>query len=72
MFSASQVAVMVKEPACNAGEVISEAFIPGWGRSVGGWHGNPLQYSRLENFMDRGDWRAVVHSVAELDMAEAT
>ena len=69
MFSASQVAVMVKEPACNTGEVINEAFIPGWGRSPGGGHGNPLQYSRLENSMDRGDWRAVVHSVAELDMA---
>ena len=49
-----------------------EAFFPGWGRSPGGGHGNPLQYSLLENPMDRGAWWAVVHSVAEVDMAEAT
>ena len=63
---------MVKEPACNAGDVIDEAFLPGWGRSPGGGHGNPLQYSRLENAMDRGDWRAVAQTTAELDMAGAT
>ena len=51
-----------KESACNAGDPGS---IPGWGRSPGGGHGNPLQYSCLENPMDRGAWRATVHGVAE-------
>ena len=53
-----------KEPTCNAGDPGS---IPGWGRSPGGGHGNPLQYSFLENPMDRGPWRAAVHRVAELE-----
>ena len=46
--------------------------IPGSGRSPEGRHGNPLQYSCLENSMDRGAWRATIHGVAELDMTEAT
>ena len=46
--------------------------IPGLGRSPGGGHGNPLQYSCLENLTDRGAWRAIVHSVAEADMTEVT
>ena len=50
-----------KESACNAGDPGS---IPGLGRSPGGGHGNPLQYSCLENPMDRGAWRAAVHRVA--------
>ena len=37
--------------------------IPGWGRSPGGERGNPLQYSSLENLMDRGAWQATVHMV---------
>ena len=41
------------------------------GRSSGGGHGNPLQYSCLENPMDRGAWRATVHEVAESDVTEA-
>ena len=45
-------------------------LIPGLGRSPGGGHGTPLQYSCLENPMDRGAWRATVHRVTELDMAE--
>ena len=45
-----------KEAACSAGDLGS---IPGLGRSPGGGHGTPLQYSRLENPMDRGAWRAV-------------
>ena len=40
---------------------------PGSGRSPGGWHGNPLQYSCLDNFMDRRAWKATVHRVTELD-----
>ena len=51
-----------KLSACNAGDLSS---IPGWGRSPGGGHGNPLQYSCLENPMDRGVWWATVHRVAK-------
>ena len=49
-----------KESACNAGDV---GLIPGSGRSPGGGHGNPLQYSCLENPMDRGAWQATVQRV---------
>ena len=49
-----------KESAYNAGDLDS---IPGLGRSPGGGHGNPLQYSCLENPMDRGAWQAAVHGV---------
>ena len=51
-----------EEPACDAGDLSS---IPGSGRSPGGGHGNPLQYSCMENPMDRGAWRATVHGVAK-------
>ena len=51
-----------KESACNAGE---QGSIPGSGRSPGEGNGNPLQYSCLENPMDRGDWRATVHAVEQ-------
>ena len=51
-----------KEYACNAGDA---GLIPGSGRSPGGGHGNPLQYSCLENPMDRGAWWAEVHRVAK-------
>ena len=44
--------------------------IPELGRSPGGGHGNPLQYSFLENPMDRGAWRAIVHRVTESDMTD--
>ena len=50
-----------KESACNAGDTGDMGSIPGSGRSLGGGHGNPLQYSCLENSMDRGAWRAAVH-----------
>ena len=45
--------------------------IPGWGRYSGEGRGNPLQYSCLENPIDRGAWQATVHGIAELDMTEA-
>ena len=51
-----------KESACNVGDLGS---IPGWGRSPGGGHGNPLQHSCLENPMDRGAWWAMVHRVTK-------
>ena len=54
-----------KESAVNEGNVRDSGLIPGLGRSPGGGHGNPLQYSCLENPMDRGAWRATVHRVAK-------
>ena len=54
-----------KEPACQCRlDVIEAGSIPGSGRSPGGGHGNPLQYSYLENPMDRGAWQAAVLRVA--------
>ena len=61
-----------KESACSAEAAGDEGSIPESGRSTGGGHGNPLQYSCLENAMDRRAWRATVHRVAELNMTEAT
>ena len=63
-----QVALVVKNSPTNAGDVKDEGLIPGPGRSPGEGHGNLLQYSGLENPMDRRDWWATVHSVAESDM----
>ena len=51
-----------KEPTRNVGDLGS---VPGLGRSPGGGHGNPLQYSCLENPMDRGAWGAIVHGAAK-------
>ena len=51
-----------KEPACDSGDVGS---IPGSGRSPGEGNGNPLQYSCLENSMNRGAWQAIVHGVSK-------
>ena len=62
---ASQVAVVVKNPSANAGVIRDAGSIPGSGRSPGGGHGNPLQYSCLENLMDRGAWWVAVHRVAK-------
>ena len=51
--------------ACNAGDAGDAGLIPGLGRSPGGGHGNPLQYSCLENPIDRGAWQATVHGLAK-------
>ena len=56
-----------KESACNVEDL---GLIPGSGRSPGEGNGNPLQYSCLENPMDRGAWWATVHGVTELDMTQ--
>ena len=56
---ASQVALVVKNPPANAGDAGDVVSIPGLGRSLGVGNGNPLQYSCLENPMDRGDWQAI-------------
>ena len=61
---------MVKNPPANAGDTRNLGSIPGSGRSPGIGNGNPIQYSSLENSMDRGTWRATVHGVAESDMSE--
>ena len=56
---------MVKNPPANAGDTRDMGSIPGWGRSPEGGNGNPLQYSFLENPMDRGAWWTTVHGVAK-------
>ena len=60
MPGASHVALVVKNPLANAEDIREVSSIPEWGRAPGGEHGNPLQYSCLENPMDRGAWRATV------------
>ena len=65
----SQVVLVVKNPIANAGDIKDVGSIPGLERSPGEGHGNPLQYSCLENPMDRGAWQAEVPSIAALDMA---
>ena len=60
-----QAALVVKNPPANAGDVRDASSIPGSGRSSRGGHGNPLQYSCLENPMDKGAWWTTVHGVAE-------
>ena len=59
------VTLVVKNLPANARDVRDAGLILGLGRSPGGRHGNPLQYSCLENPMDRGAWRAMVHGVTE-------
>ena len=56
---------MVKNLPANAGDIRDATLIPGLGRDLGVGHGNPLQYSCLENSMDRGAWRATVHVVTK-------
>ena len=62
---ASQVALVVKNPSANAGDIRDSGSVTGLGRSPGGGHGNPLQYPCLESLMDRGAWRAIVHRVTK-------
>ena len=56
---------MVKNPPGNEGDIRDSGSIPGSRRSPGVGHGNPLQYSCLENPMNRGAWHATVHKVAK-------
>ena len=56
---------MVKNLPTNTGDIRDASSIPGLGRSPGGGNGNPLQYSYLENPMDRGAWQAPVHGVSK-------
>ena len=64
-LGASQVAPVVKNLPADAGGLRDSGSIPGSGRFPGGGHGNPLQYSCLENPTDSGAWRATVHRVAK-------
>jgi len=61
---ASQVVLVVKNLPANGGD-IRRHMIPGLGRSPGGGHGKPLQYSCLENPMDRGAWRATGYRITQ-------
>ena len=65
-----QVVLVVKNPPANAEDIGDTGLIPGSGRSLGVGNGNPLQYSYLENPMDRGAWRTTVHEIAESDTTE--
>ena len=57
--------MVLKNSPANAGNIRDMGSIPGLGRSPGGGHGNPLQYSCLENPVDRGAWQATVRGVAK-------
>ena len=71
-LEASQTVLVVKNQPANAGDIRDTGSIPGSRRSSGGGHGSPLQYSCLENPMDRGAWRATVHGVTESDKTKVT
>ena len=60
----------VKNLPGSGGDARDASSVPGLGRSPGGGSDNPLQYSCLENSMDRGTWRATLHGVTESDMTE--
>jgi len=57
--------LVVKNPTTNAGDIRDMGSVPGLGRSPARGNGDPLQYSCLENSMDRGAWRATDHGVAK-------
>ena len=65
MKGASWVALVVNNPLANTGDVRDSGSIPGSGWSPGGKHGGPLQYSCLENAIERGAWQTTVHRVAQ-------
>ena len=65
-------AAVAKNVPANAGNARDEGLIPGLGRSLGEGNDNPLQYSCLENPIDRRAWRITVQAVAELDTIEHT
>ena len=66
------MALVVKNLPANTGEVKDAGSMPGLGRPPGGGHGNPLQYSCLENPMDQGAWQTTVHGVARVGHGLAT
>ena len=66
VFRAFQVVLVIKNTPANARDVREPDLIPGSGISIGGGHGNPLQYSCLKNPMDHDAWQAMVHRVARV------
>ena len=65
LIRASHVTPGVKNLPANAGDRRDVGLIPGWGRSPGGGHGNPLQYSYLKNLIDQRVWWAMLHRIAQ-------
>ena len=65
LIRASQVALVVQNLSANAGDIRDIGSIPGWGRSPGEGHVNPLQYLCLQNPMNRGAWQIMVHRVTK-------
>ena len=66
------MSLAVKNQPTNAGDIRDMGSIPGSGRSLGRGHGNPLQYSCLENPMDRGVQPTTVHRVTKSRTTEVT
>ena len=66
------MALVIKNLFPSAGDIRDAGLIPGLGRSPGEGNSNPLQYSCLENPMDREAWRAMVHRITASDKTEAT
>ena len=64
-MGASQKVLVVKNLPANSGDLRDTGSVPGSGRFPGEGNGNPLQYSCLENSMDRAAWQAIVHGVAK-------
>ena len=71
-FESFQGDAVVKNPSANAGEAGEVGSIPELGMSPGGGNGNPLQYSCLENPMDRGAWKTIVQKAAKSQMRLST
>ena len=61
----AQVALLVKNPSAYTGDKRDAGSVLGLERTLGGGHGNPLQYSCLENPMERGAWQTTVHGVTQ-------
>ena len=59
------MALVIKNPPANAGDIGDTGSILGSGRSLGGGHDNPLQYSCLKNPMDTGPWQSTVHGITK-------
>ena len=67
-YRASQVALVVKKPPANAGDVRDVSWIPGSKRPSGVGNVNPLQYSSLENPTDRAAWQATIHRATKVQI----
>jgi len=68
----SQAVLVVKNPPANVGDIKDVGLILGSGRSHAGEYGHPLQYSNLENPMDREAWQTTLHRVTQSDTTEMT